>query len=143
MGDLREDFAALLADHVHGCGDRVMVRDLPYLHAAWDGTVPLASPWRNWFLHTFLGHQEAARALRGIGEIKTFFFQMYAQLHELTGEPRGFPVELIEELQRRVLVAMYPSCYEIAAGATTHPADYVSRGLKALGASEAAWRKRF
>jgi hypothetical protein len=143
MSDLREDFSALLADNVRGCGDRYMVRELPSLHAAWDGSVPLASPWREWFLRTFLGRTESSRVLRGMSAIRGFFVEMNRQRYELTGEPRRLPDELIEELQLRVHTAMYPSSYEIAVGATTHPADYVARGLKALGASEAEWRKNY
>jgi len=143
MSDLREDFSGLLADNVRGCGDRHMVRELPSLHAAWDGSVPLAAPWRNWFLTTFLGHREASRVLRAMAEVRACFVERNKRRYEATGVPELLPDDLIEELQRRVLTALHPSAYEVAVGATKHPADQVARGLRELGASEEKWRKSY
>ncbi len=143
QSDLRMDFGHLLSDTVQACGAREMVGDLPSLHSAWDGEVPLSAEFRQWYLMTFLGPQEARRVLRGIAEIPRVFGERNQAAYERGGEASPLPLELIAELQRRVLVAMYPSAYEVAAGALHHPASRVAQGLLKLNASEARWRERY
>lgn len=120
-----------------------MVMGLPSLHSAWDGEVPLAAPWRAWYVTTFLGPEEGGRVLRGVREVEAFFCDVNRLHYDATGEARPLPRGFISELQRRVLTAMYPSACEIALGATRHPADQVARGLRQLGATEARWRERY
>jgi len=130
MGDIRADFAGLLADNVQGCGDRVMVYELPSLHSAWSGEFPLSAPWREWYLRTFLGPQEAGRVLRALQAVRS--------------SARGrVPVDILTDIETGVLTALYPSAFEIAVCATRHPANQVAVGLRRLGATEELWRTKY
>jgi len=130
MSDLRLDFAGLLRDRAQACPDTEMVRELPSLQSAWDGSFYLSSAYREWYLRTFLGPQEAGRVLRALRAVS------------LSARGR-VPADVVAEIESSVLEAMYPSAFEIAVGATRHPANQVAAGLRELGATEARWRTKY
>ena len=109
--------------------------ELPTLEDGWSGR-EMPSLLRWWFINTFLSPAEASRIYQAEQEIARFFIDV----ERLTGKP--IPRHAVEELQRRVVLAMHPSGFEICTGATTHPASVASERLRARY-TEASWRKKY
>ena len=149
MSNLGADFALLLEEKLELCDLVGIVREMNPLHGAWDGSLvngDLADDMtflRNFYLDVFLPPREATRAKRGVLAVGRFFRELAKAHYEVTGEPVRFPAALVEELERRVLTAMYPTAYDIVMGAKLHPANQVADNLRRLGATEEQWRKKF
>ncbi len=134
MDDARRSVGIIFQETV-ACGDAPgLCLELPSLESGWSGE--LASELRWWFIETFLQPAEARRIRNAELEIEKF----HLDLERMTGE--RVPRRLTRELQRRVVLAMHPSGFEVCTGAKTHPASVASERLKARY-TEAAWRTRY
>jgi len=135
MDDVRKSVGMIFEETV-ACPDAPGIcQQLPSLESGWSGR-DLSSNLRWWFINTFLSPEEGDRIHQAECEIARFFMDF----ERLTGT--HVPEHVVSELQRRVVLAMHPSGYELCTGATTHPASVASERLKARY-TEASWRKRF
>ncbi len=149
MSNIGKDFAMLIEEKLELCDLVNIISELNPLHDAWDGTIisgDLSEDMtflRNFYLDVFLPPREATRAKRGVLAVSRFFRELSKAHYEATGSPVQVPARLIEELERRVLTAMYPTAYDIVMGAKHHPANQVADNLRRLGATEEKWRAKY
>jgi len=136
MADARLEFASILDGDMNVCIEREVVMELPSMQSAY----VLASRAKfDWFTDVFIDNKhEAARASRAIAAPNRFFKDLALLHYAQTGEPARLDYNLIGVLERRIMTAQYPSNYEVAIGATKHPAAVASRNIKRL-ITEAAW----
>ena len=145
MIDARREFVAILRGETNDCAKRDRVLAVPSLDGGWTGVggyeFDVDLSW--WFLEHFVDDIDAVRrARRACREVERFYGDL-ARLHfETTGEPTRLDRNLIRKLQRRILVALYPSSRAVAVGARNHPAARASASVARL-IPEAAWRTKY
>jgi len=145
MSDIRIDVAEMLGDKLGLCDARHAILEYPSLHSFWDGSLGRTAEtpiFREFVLSLFLPKEEARRVRRGVRAVRVFFKRLSRAHHQATGEHLAVSEDVIEELQRHVVEAMYPSAFEVFMCAKTQPGVKVARALQAMGATEERWRKR-
>lgn len=141
--DVRRDFCEILGQRLLLCDTRLAIQEYPSLHSSWDGSIDV-DPWfREFYLQVFLPPVEANRAIRGMRAVREFFGEIAQRHYEETGKVVEFPENFVRELERRVLISMYPSSYEVATIAKTRSGKQIAIDLKRLEVTEAEWRKKY
>lgn len=92
-----------------------------------------ASPWLKfenhfWIIDTFSGDRYRPRARRALQAIARTFTDL-AELARAEGGAGLIPVGLVEELQRRVVLSLYPSLREVIEESQRPPGPEVRRAL--------------
>lgn len=133
--DVADTVVGVLHDDLGACMEHLdAVRRLSSLQAGWEREMPVFGA--RWFVETFVDDpSHRARLFRMVDEARRFFLD----LARLSPEPVALDENLIAQLQRRLLLAAYPTSYELAVGARGHPAAKASANLKRR-VTEAQWR---
>jgi len=143
VSDTRKDFGHILSDYLPLCDMVNVLSDMPSCHSSWSGEFATSREFHNYYLRLFLPADDAGKAIRAVEAVELFFRELNQRSFEESGVPSPLPTPLIEELQRRIRLAIHPSSLAVAKAATTRPASSVSRALIARDVTEAQWRKRY
>lgn len=121
--------ASIVRDDLGACPDRAKIKVYDTLGDCWH-EMPVgmqgsgdATVW--WMIDAFVeSREERSRIHRALLGVDLFF----ANLSRLTGGIR-VPKRLREALKRHILMAMYPTGWEVVKGATGHNATQAKKNL--------------
>lgn len=118
-------FISILRDDLQACDEVELVRDCFTIQSGWEHEYADFGAW--WFVDSFIEDIEhKARLRRMVESVRAFF----VDLARLSDAPVVLDDHLIEQLQRRILKAAYPSAWEIATGVKKHSAQKASDNIK-------------